>query len=405
MRAEIVAIGDEVLSGWTVNGNAATIARQLYLAGIATVRHCVVSDDPEAMKGAVSEALQRSDLVICTGGLGPTLDDRTREALLEVVGGGMRFDEEVAADLRSRFGDDLRSLEDQASVPERAQALLNPVGTAPGLLFDLSGKLLILLPGVPLEMEALLEGQILPELIARFPSKERLYHESVQISLTRECDIDPTVRQLQADFPQLQFGVYPSQGYVAVRMGALDSSEEEAHREIAPARKRIEELYRDRLFEHRTLEESVHHRLIRRGETLATAESCTGGAIAARLTRLSGASNYFKGGVVAYSNEIKQSMLGVSEQTLANHGAVSEQTVREMVDGLLERFGTDYAVAVSGIAGPSGGTSDKPVGTVWLAIGYPGGCETYLLHLHGGRDAVIHRTVNGALARLLLHVH
>lgn len=401
MRVEVVAIGDEVLSGRTVNGNGAYLARQLALAGFPVTAQRVLADEGEALKRGLSEALEQNDLVICTGGLGPTLDDCTRLAVLELVGGKNRFDERVAADLRRRYGDQLISLNDQATIPDRAEPFLNPVGTAPGLFFDLGEKVVVLLPGVPIEMEALFQEQLLPALQRRFPASQRSYFESVQLLLTPESAVDPLLRELQQSYPDLSFGIYPDQAFVSVRIGAKEA----AHAKIAPARKKIEAAFADRLFQGATLEEAVHEWMVATGSTLATAESCTGGAIAARLTRLAGASNYFLGSVVAYSNPAKESLLGVSRATLDRFGAVSGETVVEMVKGVLDRFGAQYGIAVSGIAGPSGGSPEKPVGTVWLAIAERGGiCQTERLQLRGGRDAVIYRTVNQALARLLLRL-
>lgn len=401
MRVEVVAIGDEVLSGRTVNGNGAFLARELALAGLPVTAQRVLADEGEALKRGLSEALEQNELVICTGGLGPTLDDCTRRAVLELVGGKNRFDERVAADLRRRYGDQLSSLNDQATIPNRAQPFLNPVGTAPGLLFDLGEKVLVLLPGVPIEMEALFQEQLLPALQRRFPVSQRGYFETLHLLLTPESAVDPLLRELQQSYPDLSFGIYPDQAFISVRIGAKG----EARAKIAPARKKIETAFADHLFQGATLEEAVHEQMIGAGSTLATAESCTGGAIAARLTRLAGASNYFLGGLVSYSNQVKESLLGVSRATLDRFGAVSGETVVEMARGALDRFNAHYAVAVSGIAGPSGGSAEKPVGTVWLAIAERGGlCQTERLELRGGRDAVIYRTVNQALARLLLRL-
>lgn len=399
MRVEVIAIGDEVLSGRTVNGNGASLARQLALAGFPVTAQRVLPDEREALKRGLGEALERNELVICTGGLGPTFDDCTRQAVLELVGGKNQFNEQVAADLRRRYGDQLSTLNDQATIPDLADPLLNPVGTAPGLFFDLGKKVLVLLPGVPIEMEELLQGQLLPALQRRFPALQRSYFETIQLLLTSESAVDPLLRELQQSYPALTFGIYPDQAFVSVRIGG------KTHTEIAPARKKIEAAFADQLFQGATLEEAVHERMVEMGLTLATAESCTGGSIAARLTRLSGASNYFLGGVVAYSNQVKESLLGVSRATLDRFGAISGETVVEMARGALDRFGAHYAVAVSGIAGPLGGTPEKPVGTVWLAIAERGGeCHADQLDLKGGRDAVIYRTVHQALARLLLRL-
>lgn len=404
MRIEVVAIGDEVVGGWTVNSNAATISRLLFHAGFQVTGHRAIPDQLEVVQEVLGELMERCDLVICSGGLGPTLDDRTRHAVADLVGCDFRYDEEVAADLQRRFGDQLVSQQDQATIPSAAHPFLNDVGTAPGLLFEIKGCLLILLPGVPLEMESILTKRVLPYLMGRFPLSQRYYREGIHLLLVRESQVDPIVRELQLHNPALLFGIYPGQGVVSVQITAQAASEEEAKRLIRPARERLEREFRDKLFHAPSghIEEAIHHYCLEHRITFATAESCSGGTIASRITAQAGASGYFMGGAVVYSNEAKRRVLGVSEKSLSEHGAVSEEVVREMVTGALSLFSVDYAIAVSGIAGPSGATPGKPVGTVWIAVGAADGrIQPRQFHFPGTRAAVIHRSVNYGLAELL----
>lgn len=397
MQIEIVAIGDEVVGGWTVNGNAAYIGRALFQAGFQVTGHRAIPDRPDVVKEVLGDLVKRCDLVICSGGLGPTLDDRTRHAVADLMGCDFRYDERVAADLKRRYGDRLVSQEDQATIPSAATPLLNEVGTAPGLLFDLGTCLLVLLPGVPLEMESLLDRQVVPVVKERFLASKRK-REGVHFLLIPESRIDPIVRELQEEYPEIAFGIYPGQGVVSVQMTGDRKSSMEA------ARHRLEAAFPGCAFEAPSghIEEAVHRTCIEQKITFATAESCTGGTIASRVTAQAGASSYFMGGVVVYSNEAKQRLLGVSKESLERHGAVSEEVVREMVVGALERFSVDYAVATSGIAGPSGGAPEKPVGTVWIGVGSADGeVRAERFQFPGTRPAVIHRSVNYALAELL----
>jgi competence/damage-inducible protein CinA-like protein len=403
MRIEVVAIGDEVIGGWTVNSNAATISRALFQAGFQVAGHRAIPDEPERVQEVLGLLTRECDLVICSGGLGPTLDDRTRNAVADLVGCDFRYDEEVAADLRRRYGDRLVSQQDQATIPAAAKPFLNDVGTAPGLLFEFNGCLLILLPGVPMEMESILTKQVLPYLKGRFHASS-LHREGIHLLLVRESEVDPIVRELQQDYPAVAFGIYPGHGVVSVQMTA----NEEARGLLKLARERLEREFGERIIEAPSghVEEAVHRYCIKNNLTFAAAESCTGGVIASRVTAQAGASGYFMGSAVVYSNESKQRLLDVSESALIEHGAVSEQVVREMVLGALRLFSVDYAVAVSGVAGPSGGTAEKPVGTVWIAVGSSSGLiSAELHHFSGPRAAVIQRSANHAFAALLQLMH
>lgn len=398
MNIEVIAIGDEVLAGFTVNSNAARISVELTRIGLQPTSHRVLPDDASALRSGLMRAIRENELVICCGGLGPTGDDRTRQALAKAVDCELGFNKEVAERLRERYGATLSTLEDQATIPLNAQPLHNSVGTAPGLLFLLRTSVLILLPGVPLEMEALLGEQVIPFLQDHFKEQIPL-REAIHFFQLPEATIDPVVQSYLKRYPKMDYGIYPGLGVVTVRLVSKGAAPEA----LQAVRDGVVSAFPDNTFpaDVETLEEAIQRRCVEDHLTVSVAESCTGGAIAARLTRLPGASQYFVGSCVTYSNTLKQSLLGVQAQTLEQHGAVSGEVVAEMVEGVLKQTGTDLGVAVSGIAGPAGGTEQKPVGTVWVAVGRKGQIPvTSSFRARGNRAAIIVRSVNYALAEL-----
>lgn len=397
-QIEVIAIGDEVLTGFTVNGNAAFISQKLFQVGYSVASHRVLPDAKAPLQRGLSEALDRFDVVICSGGLGPTEDDRTRQIVANLIGCDFRYDEEVAKRLQERWGPDHPTLRDQATIPSAATPIHNLIGTAPGLLFDWKGKLLCLLPGVPFEMQAMLIDEVIPFIQRRFPLPRGRYTSEVRFFQVPESALDVEVRALAKHHPEVTFGIYPGPALVSVRLTSetgqevvdelVDSLQRTFRRQSYPA-------------ELGSLEAALHHRLTAEQRTLATAESCTGGALAATFTKMAGASEYFLGGIIAYADEVKQQALGVAEQTLIDHGAVSEAVVKEMAEGALQVTGADFSLATSGIAGPSGGTVEKPVGTVCLGVGVKGEePEVFTLHLQGNRPFIIAQTITHALAEL-----
>ena len=397
MHVEIVTIGDELLLGMVVNTNAAFVSRALSEAGWSVARHTTLPDDPEALERGLHEALERSPLVIATGGLGPTCDDLTRVAAACLFHSPFHESPLVAQDLERRFGTQLASLKDQARVPSKAHLFLNAVGTAPGLAFNEGGKILILMPGVPREMEPMCRTQVIPYLKQVAAPPQRLFHHLHHLCLLSENAVDPFLRELKAAHPEVDVGIYPSHGTLTVRLSG----------EAEPLLHRLGEQLRcafpHHLFQAKTgkIEEAVHEALLARNKSLILAESCTGGLIAEKLTALPGASEYFLGSVVAYSNALKRTLLRVSDDTLRTQGAVSRLAVEEMVAGLFHISDADYALAVSGIAGPTGGTPDKPVGTVWAALGVRGQpIESALFSLKGNRQTIIAASATRLLGHL-----
>jgi nicotinamide-nucleotide amidase len=401
MRAEVIAIGSEVLAGFTVNTNGAFIAQQLMRGGYEVTQQEVVGDHSPAITQAVEEAMHRSEIVICSGGLGPTLDDTTRAVISDLFDSGFIIDQEVVDDLTRRFGDRPVGIEDQATVPEKAKRFLNRVGTAPGLFFETERGGVFLVPGVPLEMEAMVTDQVLPFLMEHFPSADHRIREVIHLCATSESLVDPILREFADTFPEVDCGIYPGIGTLSVHLSVRSNDETAARAMLSGPASRLRQDFSTHVYEapHGLIAEAVQARFIEQGWTLSTAESCTGGAIGAAITAVAGSSNYFRGGVIAYSNEVKIDTLGVPADVLAKHGAVSEETVAAMAEGAMRVTGSDFSVAVSGIAGPEGGTTDKPVGTVWMAVSSRfGPTHTHCWHLPTSRKVVIQRTAALALS-------
>ena len=400
---EIVAIGTELLKGSIINTNGAEIAKALTEAGFISLRQTILPDEKIALKNGLMEALQRNAIVIATGGLGPTCDDLTRQVAAEIYGSTFEFNEELAEDLKKRYGNASASIADQASVPSKAILLNNPIGTAAGLVFSDEKSTLILMPGVPKEMRAMLHEQTIPFLCRKYapsaPPKNLTYH----FFGLSESFVDPLLRQLEKSYPDIEFGIYPSHGVLTV-------SATECHRalkrngQLSAALDQLKERFQQNYYgaNGKKLEELIQYLFIQKGWTLATAESCTGGAIASRLTKIAGASNYFKGGVVSYSNELKESFLEVPSDVIETFGAVSEETVKAMAEGIVRRAGVDFGLSVSGVAGPAGGTDERPVGTVWIGIaGKDKVTSTHKVRGYGNREMIIETAVNLALGLLL----
>jgi len=368
MRVELINTGSELLLGFTVNSHLNYIARKLFGIGRRLNRQTTVGDDRAEMRAVVAEALQRSDVIIITGGLGPTADDFTRNVVAELLGRKLAHDEAVAAHIGERMRKRGIKLPDsiyvQALVPEGAQVLLNANGTAPGLAIEHESKLVLLLPGPPRELEPMFENQVLPLLHKRVGAQARPDCHVFEVVGLAESLVEEKVAPVLADLAGIELGYCARMGEVEVRiLSNLKSVADEAERRIRTALgDHIFGMGEDRL------EGVVVGKLIAARKTIAVAESCTGGLIANRITNVSGSSEVFINGLVAYSNESKVRLLGVSEATLERHGAVSEEVAREMAEGVRARSKTDLALSTTGIAGPAGGTPEKPVGLVYIGF-------------------------------------
>jgi nicotinamide-nucleotide amidase len=368
INIELISIGDEVLKGNIVNTNATFLSRQLLDAGYVVSRQSTLPDEREALAMGLQEAMGRADLILATGGLGPTLDDLTRGVAAKIFHSDFHFDQTIADDIKRHFGDRVTSIEDQATVPTKAKTLKNGIGTAPGLLFSEGGKTLILLPGVPKEMEPMFLEQVLPWIQKQWPIKHKKESAHLFFCLVNESLLDPHLRTLTKRYPSVEAGIYPAHGTLSVSLRSADKKELDAfERELTAP------FGNYRYFSQSgKIEEAVHDWFVKHKKTLALAESCTGGMMAMQVTSIPGASDYFLGSFVVYSNQMKQEVLAVSPSTLDAQGAVSEATVKEMLEGVFHKSHADFAIAVSGIAGPTGGTSQKPIGTICAAVGERG---------------------------------
>ncbi|MGE5801280.1 MAG: competence/damage-inducible protein A [Gemmatimonadota bacterium] len=403
MKLEVVTIGSELLLGQVVDTNAAELGRALAAAGAEVVRHVSVADRPEAIRAAVAESLARTGFVITTGGLGPTRDDMTKVEVAAIFGTPLKLDETVLRSLEERFRRLGRTMpavnRTQAEVPEGATVLPNPRGTAPGLwVEDGAGRVVVMLPGVPSEMRGLLAEEVLPRISQRSGGSV-VRSRTVRTTGIAESALAERVGAIEEEIAPLTLAYLPSTEGVDLRVTAWGLREADAERRLAAA---IATLH-DRAGDHRygddgtDLAAVVLEGLRARRARLVVAESCTGGLLGARITAVPGASDVFIGGVVAYDNVVKSGTLDVSPELLERHGAVSEQVVSAMAHGVQRQFAVDAALAITGIAGPTGGTADKPVGTVWIAARLGSEARALKRIFPGDRGDIRARAAQGAL--------
>ena len=374
MKAEIITIGDEILIGQIVDTNSAWIAEQFNLHGVEIHQITSVHDDKEHIKNAIQEAEKNVDLVLLTGGLGPTKDDITKNVLAEYFNTKLVLHEPTLEHIRERFkrrNIDLNKLNrEQALVPETCTVLPNKAGTAPGLWFDKNDTIVVSIPGVPFEMQYLVENEILPRLKKNGKTKA-IYHRTVQTQGLPESMLAEKIEQWESALPQnIKLAYLPNPMSVRLRLSAMGSDVNQLKEQVEQEIESLKKIIPDHIFgyDRETLAEIIGENLKKSGRSLSIAESCTGGFISHLITSVPGSSEYFNGSVIAYSNAIKSNILNVSQSSLMEYGAVSEQVARDMVQGVKNVFNTDYAVATTGIAGPDGGTAEKPVGTIWIAI-------------------------------------
>jgi nicotinamide-nucleotide amidase len=376
LNAAIITIGDELLIGQVIDTNSAWIAQELNKTGIWLKQRISVGDQKEEIFRALKVAEQDAQIVIITGGLGPTADDITKPVLCEYFGGKMVVNEEVLAFVKYLFTEVFkrpiieRNLK-QAEVPDVATILHNERGTAPGMWFEKEGKVYVSLPGVPHEMKGLMTKQVIPKLKLLFDTPF-IEHRTLLTAGVGESFIAETIKDWEADLPShLKLAYLPNYGMVRLRITGWATNKEKLDQELDRQFALLKNLVQQWLVtdQDETLQMTLSRLLRSKNKTMSTAESCTGGYIAHLITAIDGASSNYKGTVVSYDNEMKTQILKVSPETLRSVGAVSEDVVKEMVEGALIVMNTDYAVAVSGIMGPEGGTPEKPVGTVWIAAG------------------------------------
>lgn len=408
MNVTIINIGDELLIGQVVNTNASTMARMLTEAGMEVAKTVVVGDSRDDIWQAVDAAMHSSDTVLVTGGLGPTKDDITKKLLCEYFDSELVESEVALENVKRLFA--VRGFEltpvnrAQALVPKCCEVLNNDVGTAPCMWFEREGKVLVSLPGVPHEMEWLMANRVIPKLKETF-RMETIINKNILTQGIGESFLSDLIEPWELALPKcIRLAYLPVAGMTKLRLTCRITPDNPETPDIPELLQGLYKIAGQYIVgeDCETLAELVHKTLTERGLTLATAESCTGGTIASQLTAQAGASAYFKGGVVAYSNEVKECALGVQHSTLEAHGAVSEETAREMAEGVRKRLGADLAIATTGIAGPDGGTKEKPVGTVWIAVADATHTEAQLLSFPGRRrQQNIDRTVNQAFSMLM----
>jgi nicotinamide-nucleotide amidase len=374
MLAEIITIGDEILIGQIIDTNSAWMAAKLNEEGISVKQISSVSDNREHILTALAEAATRADIILITGGLGPTKDDITKKTLAEYFNVGLVLNADVLANVESIFKKYNRPLLEvnrkQAEVPQNCEVIPNNNGTAPGMWFNDKGKIYVSMPGVPFEMKYMMEEEVIPKLktVLTLPV---IIHKTILTVGEGESFLAEKIADIEDSLPaNIKLAYLPKMGQVRLRLSAYGENEAELKGKIdAFAHKIVERVGINVVAqEDIPLEKVVLNYMAEKGLTLTTAESCTGGYISHLITQHAGSSQVFLGGAVSYSYELKENILGVKNETLWQHGAVSQETVKEMVEGALFNFKSDYAVAVTGIAGPGGGTEDKPVGTVWIAV-------------------------------------
>ncbi len=389
MNASIITVGDEILIGQVIDTNSAWLGQQLSDIGIKVRKTWSVSDDHGQIIVAMQQALEETDIIFMTGGLGPTKDDITKKAIADFLGVEMYFDQPTFERIQKIFEKLGRVMSpnhhDQCLMPVGVEILRNSMGTAPGMLFRHRSKLIISMPGVPYEMKAIMNEEVLPWLSQS--SDIHIYHKTILTACTGETIIETAISDILDEMPEnIKIAYLPSIASVRLRLSGTGNSNDALVAEVEKYSDKIVSRLGEIVFGYgnSSLEKEIYNICIQKNLKISTAESCTGGAIAARLVTIPGSSAYFMGGIVAYDNTVKENLLKVKPETLNQYGAVSEHTVIEMIHGVNALLKTDIAISISGIAGPDGGTIEKPVGTIWICVGNDMDKITYLLK--AGKD-------------------
>jgi nicotinamide-nucleotide amidase len=409
VNAAIITIGDELLIGQTIDTNSAWMAKELNTIGVWVKRRVAVGDNEEDIRQALDEESKNADIILLTGGLGPTADDITKPLLCDYFGGKMVRNEQVLQHVHYLFekvfrrkGAMLERNLKQADVPDNCTVLMNERGTAPGMWFEKNGKVYVSLPGVPHEMKGLMQKEVLPRILKQFQMPVILHQNLLTFGIGESMLAEEIKDWEEALPPYMKLAYLPHYGMVRLRLTATGDDKNDLEQELEKQTMSLKNLVKQWLIidEDLTMQQAVAKLLKERKQTVGTAESCTGGYIAHLLTMDAGASSNYKGTVVSYDNQVKKDLLGVSQQSLDSVGAVSEEVVIQMVKGVLQNLKTDYALATSGIMGPDGGTEKKPVGTVWVAVGNAEKIETKEFHFRFDRTRNIEQTSIAALAML-----
>ncbi|WP_168797578.1 competence/damage-inducible protein A [Neolewinella litorea] len=411
MQATILTVGDEILIGQVIDTNATYMAAALSEEGISVVEHLSVGDNRMAIMGGLDRALQQSDLVLMTGGLGPTKDDITKQVLADYFGAELRLHNPTWKRLQKVYARLGRECTDhhrqQCRLPTGARVLPNEHGTAPGLWLEKEEQIVVSMPGVPHEMVYLMDHEVIRRIQKRNLDAELLRSITLLTAGAGESTIAERLERIEDNLPEnMSLAYLPDTGTVRLRLSARGQVEALLQAQLDEYRNHIEGALGNLVYGYGNdnLASMVGRRLEERDETVATAESCTGGALGHMITIHPGSSKHFLGGIIAYSNDVKKGALGVPAETLEKFGAVSEETVTAMAEGARERLSATYAMATSGIAGPDGGTPDKPVGTIWIALATPSGTRTKLLRYGKDRARNITYTCHHALNLLRLEL-
>ena len=406
MKATIITIGDEILIGQILDTNSRYISRALNAHGIVVAERTSIGDNRTRIIETLDRALAQSEVVIITGGLGPTKDDITKHTLCDYFGSTLRYDECEAEHIRTML--ERRNIafnelnRGQAMVPECCTVLHNAHGTAPGMWFEREGRVVISLPGVPFEMQHLLDEEVMPRLCEQFELREIVHRTMITFGIA-ESILAERIEAWEDALPDyIHLAYLPSPNIVRLRLSAYEVEGKEVRQEIDNRFEELRSIIPDNIagFEEATVEELVHNFLIKRKLTLAVAESCTGGVIASKFTAQAGASAYFMCGIVSYSNDSKCNVLGVKYNHLERFGAVSQVVAEEMAESARYISGADFAISTTGIAGPTGGTKEKPVGTVWIGIATPTKCYAVCKNCGTDRSQIVSRATAYAIQML-----
>ncbi len=404
----IISIGNEILYGKTINTNASFIADQLYKLGIEVQKVITIGDHQDQILETLTSAFLETDFVVMTGGLGPTKDDITKQVICDYFQVEQEINEKVVADIQKMFerrGFKLNEINRlQASMPVGSIPLTNKNGTAPGIWIEKDQKFFVAMPGVPFEMKSIVTDEMIPLLKERYPFQNCIVHKELITAGIGESALSEIIESWELALPKhITLAYLPAPGKLMLRLTgrSVKGSENQLHSELKEQIKQLKKIAGNYIISDQSenLEEVIGKILIRKKGKLAVAESCTGGYLAHLITSVPGSSQYFEGGVVSYSNEVKHSILNVRELNLKKHGAVSEFVVNDMAINTMGLFDVDYTIAISGIAGPGGGTPEKPVGTVWIAVANPMKvvAEKFSFGTEGGREVIIQRAARAAL--------
>jgi len=408
MKAEIIAVGSEMLTPDKIDTNSLFLTEELNKLGIEIVRKTVVGDDRALLLEAFRDAVNRVPLTIASGGLGPTEDDLTRETVAELLGRRLVRNDAIVRAIEARFRSFGRVMPDtnirQAMVPEGAEPLDNPRGTAPGLWLEDRDRAIALLPGPPRELKPMFREQVMPRLRRRI-SSVRMYHRELRVTGLGESHVDSLAGPIYTRYPEVQTTVLASPGEVQIHLRVWTADSAHADALFADIERGLDLALTDRIFSRDSspLEEVVAQELLKQNATIASAESCTGGLFAERLTTIAGSSAYFLGGVVCYSNEMKTAWADVPPEMIATKGAVSAEVAIALADGIRRRVGSTLGIGITGIAGPGGGSEEKPVGTVHIALASATGMRDRALRFPGDREMIRMQASQAALDMVRVH--